>query len=178
LTNLILIEESGEVMSDSFSKVPRGFTRYYVLFLLTEQNLTGKSIINEISKRSDNSWIPSPGLIYPLLGRLVRDGFLEEPDGGEYSITGRGRKELEKYDDVQLKIDSQYSLVNKLGLGMFKVGKFLSNRALDSIRTASRLSHESISQRSTDVQERFNATYREFLLKELERLDQKDEELL
>jgi DNA-binding PadR family transcriptional regulator len=138
--------------------------------------MTGKSIINEITERSDNSWTPSPGLIYPLLGRLVRDGFIHEHENGKYGITEAGQKELEKYEDIQTKIDSQYSLFNKLGLGMFTVGKFLSERALDSIRTASRLSIESMSKRSSEVQESFNTRYRDFLVKELERLDKKLEE--
>jgi hypothetical protein len=59
---------------------------------------------------------------------------------------------------------------------MFTVGKFLSERALDSIRTASRLSIESMSKRSSEVQESFNTRYRDFLVKELERLDKKLEE--
>ena len=138
--------------------------------------MTGKSIINEITERSDNTWTPSPGLIYPLLGRLVRDGFIEEHENGKYAITEAGQKELEKYEDIQTKIDSQYSLFNKLGLGMFTVGKFLSERALDSIRTASKLSIESMSKRSTEAQASFNSMYRDFLVKELERLDKKQEE--
>jgi DNA-binding PadR family transcriptional regulator len=52
------------------SSIPRGFSRYYILELLQKQPHTGKQIIDTAVKQSDGKWNPSPGLIYPLLGRL------------------------------------------------------------------------------------------------------------
>ena len=33
---------------------------------------------------------PLPGLIYPMLGRLLEEGLIVETDGGRYTITPKG----------------------------------------------------------------------------------------
>ena len=69
------------------SAVPRGFSRYYILELLKKQPHTGKEIINSAIEESDGKWKPSPGLIYPLLGRLLDEGLIEEAENGKYAIS-------------------------------------------------------------------------------------------
>jgi DNA-binding PadR family transcriptional regulator len=55
------------------SAIPRGFSRQYILDLLTatKRPITGKEIIDEAIILSQGKWGPSPGLIYPMLGRLL-----------------------------------------------------------------------------------------------------------
>ena len=163
-------------MSQSAGKVPRGFTRYYVLYLLSENELTGKDIIDESVRRSEGDWAPSPGLIYPLLGRLVRDGMIAELDGGKFTITELGFKELGKKDEFQQELEGQLSLVNKLGLSMFAAGKFLADEAIDRISGISTSAWDNLRNRSDGAQRRFEEKYEQFLLEELERLKQKKTE--
>ena len=163
-------------MSQSPGKVPRGFTRYYVLYLLSENELTGKDIIDESIRRSEGDWTPSPGLIYPLLGRLVRDGMIAELDGGKFTITEDGFKELAKKDEFQEELEGQLTLVNKLGLSMFAAGKFLADEAIDRISSVSATAWEKLTNKSDGAQRRFEEKYEQFLLKELERLKQKKTE--
>lgn len=163
-------------MSQSAGKVPRGFTRYYVLYLLSENELTGKDIIDESIRRSEGEWSPSPGLIYPLLGRLVRDGMISELDGGRFTITETGRFELEKKDKFQEELEGQLSLVNKLGLSMFAAGKFLTDEAMERISSISTTAWDKLTNRSEGAQRRFEEKYEQFLLEELERLKQKKTE--
>ena len=160
-------------MSQAAGKVPRGFTRYYVLYLLSENELTGKDIIDESIRRSEGDWAPSPGLIYPLLGRLVRDGMIAELDGGKFTITEDGRIELSKKDEFQEELEGQLTLVNKLGLSMFAAGKFLADEAIDRISNVSATAWEKLTNRSDGAQRRFEEKYEQFLLSELERLKQK-----
>ena len=68
------------------SAVPRGFSRYYILQQLKEQPHTGKEIIDSAVEASAGNWKPSPGLIYPLLGRLLDEGLIEESENGKYQI--------------------------------------------------------------------------------------------
>lgn len=161
------------IMSQTPGKVPRGFTRYYVLFLLSEKELTGKEIIEESIIRSDGDWAPSPGLIYPLLGRLVRDGLIQELDGGRFTITSDGEGELSNHGVFQDQIEGQFNLVNKLGLSMFTAGKFLADEAVDRISSVSTTVWSRVRKRSGDAQQRFEEKYEEFLLQELEALNQK-----
>ena len=163
-------------MSQAAGKVPRGFTRYYVLYLLSENELTGKDIIDESIRRSEGDWSPSPGLIYPLLGRLVRDGMIAELDGGKFTITEDGHKELSKKDEFQEELEGQLTLVNKLGLSMFAAGKFLADEAIDRISNVSATAWEKLTNRSEGTQRRFEEKYEQFLLSELERLKQKKTE--
>jgi DNA-binding PadR family transcriptional regulator len=158
------------------SKIPRGFTRYYVLYLLAERSLTGKEIIDEANKQSDGDWEPSPGLIYPLLGRLVREGLVKEINQGGYAITEKGEEVLMEYSKIQEQLDRQFELVNKLGISVYTKGKFLAVEALDRIRTITSTMSDRISKRSSDVQKNFDKIYEEFLKNELDRLYQKRNE--
>src|SRR3954470_1468336 len=90
------------MISDWFSRVgsaiPRGFSRHYILELLSEQPMTGKEIIDKAILQSEGKWRPSPGLIYPLLGRLLDEGLVIENNEGRYAITKKG---LEITSDLQ-----------------------------------------------------------------------------
>jgi len=69
------------------SSIPRGFSRYFILELLKKKPHTGKEIIDHASEQSEGLWKPSPGLIYPLLGRLLDERLIDETKDGKYQIT-------------------------------------------------------------------------------------------
>ena len=69
------------------SSVPRGFSRFFILDLLKKKQYTGKELIDFAVKQSEGKWKPSPGLIYPLLGRLLDEKLIQETTGGKYKIT-------------------------------------------------------------------------------------------
>ena len=52
--------------------------------------MTGKEIIDKAIVQSHGKWRPSPGLIYPMLGRLPEEGLIAETDNGRYEITRNG----------------------------------------------------------------------------------------
>ena len=160
-------------MSQSPGKVPRGFTRYYVLHLLSEGEFTGKEIIDESVERSEGVWAPSPGLIYPLLGRLVRDGLIKELDEGKFNVTEEGLKELSKKDEFREELEGQFTLINKLGMSMFAAGKFLADEAIDRISSVSATAWDKLTNRSPGAQRSFEEKYEKFLLEELEKLNHK-----
>ena len=85
------------------SSVPRGFSRYFILELLKEKNHTGKEIIDYAVEQSNGIWKPSPGLIYPLLGRLLDEGLIEEAKDGKYQLTKKGietASDVDKINDI------------------------------------------------------------------------------
>ena len=69
------------------SSVPRGFSRHFILEMLKKEPHTGKELSDFAVKQSEGILKPSPGLIYPLLGRLLDEGLIEESTGGKYKIT-------------------------------------------------------------------------------------------
>lgn len=85
-------------MKRSF-KAPQGLLRALVLAFASKSPVTGKEIMDEISKRSSGSWIPSPGSVYFLLEELLNEGLLMlMPHSAEkrYIATSKAVEELKR----------------------------------------------------------------------------------
>ncbi|MBG6237831.1 putative transcriptional regulator [Mycetocola sp. CAN_C7] len=81
----------------SGTRMGRGDVRAAVLALLAEKPMHGYQIIREIDERSNGSWKPSAGSVYPTLQLLADEGFItaEESDGRKtYTLTEAGREEV------------------------------------------------------------------------------------
>jgi DNA-binding PadR family transcriptional regulator len=124
--------------------------------------MTGKEIIDRATLQSDGKWKPSPGLIYPLLGRLLDDGLVTEDKDGRYMITNKG---LEITSDLQSfgnMIQKQIDVMLRVG----NVGRFVAMDLVDRIMaTGTALS----SNLDSMTQEECNR-YKEFLENELKKL--------
>jgi DNA-binding PadR family transcriptional regulator len=72
--------------------------RAAILLLLTEGPLNGYQLMQEIEKRSDGLWRPSPGSVYPALAQLEDEGLVRTDETGDrrtYLLTDAGRAEVE-----------------------------------------------------------------------------------
>ncbi len=153
-----------EWLSRVGSAIPRGFSRQYILSLLKEQPMTGKEIIDRATVQSGGKWKPSPGLIYPLLGRLLEEGLVNEDKDGRYAITKKGLEitsDLESFGNI---LQKQIDVMLRVG----NVGKFMAMNLIDRVTTiGSALSSnlDSMTQAERDK-------YREFLQSELRKLDE------
>jgi DNA-binding PadR family transcriptional regulator len=88
--------------------VPKGFIRYQVLELLSEKPMSGSEIMNEIGKKTDGRWKPSPGSIYPLLSWLQDNNYIKElpteQDGMKrYTLTDKGKTLLDEQRKIRVK---------------------------------------------------------------------------
>jgi len=87
--------------------VPKGFVRYQLLELLSEKPMSGSEIMNEIERRTDGHWKPSPGSIYPLLAWLQDNGYTRELPTEEgmkrYTLTEKGKRLLEEQRRIKMK---------------------------------------------------------------------------
>ena len=95
--------------------VPKGFLRYQVLELLNEKPLSGSEIMNEIEKKTNGCWRPSPGSVYPLLAWLQDNGYIKEMPSQEcgikrYTLTDKGKQLLEE----QRKLKMQFKKGQKI----------------------------------------------------------------
>lgn len=140
------------------SAVPRGFSRYYIMELLGTEPRTGKEIIEHAAEKSGGHWKPSPGLIYPLLGRLLDEGMIEEDGGGRYRLTEKGKTTAADADRVEETVKKQMEVLARLG----NLGRFGMMDMLERFSVA-------IGSGSMKGDER--ERYRKFLVSELERLD-------
>ncbi|TNB72089.1 PadR family transcriptional regulator [Arthrobacter sp. BB-1] len=79
------------------TRAGKGEVRAAVLALLAERPMHGYQIIREIEERSNGSWKPSAGSVYPTLQLLADEGTIssEESNGRKiYSLTEAGREEV------------------------------------------------------------------------------------
>jgi DNA-binding PadR family transcriptional regulator len=148
------------------SAIPRGFSRQYILSLLREQSMTGKQIIDRATLQSDGKWRPSPGLIYPLLGRLREEGLIIEDKEGRYTITKKG---LEVTSDLQ----SFGSMIQKqidVMLRVSNVGRFVAMDLIDRIAAIGTALSSNLDSMTQEERNR----YREFLQSELNKLREQE----
>jgi DNA-binding PadR family transcriptional regulator len=148
------------------SSVPRGFSRYFILELLKKTPHTGKEIINYAVKQSNGIWKPSPGLIYPLLGRLLDEGLIEETQDGKYQLTKKGKDTASDVDKVNDIIKKQLEVLFRLG----NVGRFVAIDLLEKISVMGSILSSNFSNMTDDETKK----YRQFLESELKKVQEKD----
>ncbi|MBM2818667.1 MAG: PadR-like family transcriptional regulator [Nitrosarchaeum sp.] len=146
------------------SSVPRGFSRYFILELLKKDSHTGKEIIDYAIEQSNGIWKPSPGLIYPLLGRLLDEDLIEETKDGKYQLTKKGietAKDVDKINDI---VRKQLDVLFRLG----NVGRFVALDLLEKISTiGSILSSNFVNMTNEETQK-----YKKFLESELRKINE------
>jgi DNA-binding PadR family transcriptional regulator len=148
------------------SAIPRGFSRHYILGLLEEEPMTGKEIIDRAILQSGGKWKPSPGLIYPMLGRLLEEGLISETDSGKYKITSRGIDMAADADSVHNIMQKQLDVVMKVG----NAGKFMAMDMIDRLSSIGLTLSSNLDKMTEQEREK----YKLFLVSELRKLQEQE----
>ena len=148
------------------SSVPRGFSRYFILELLKKTPHTGKEIIDYAVEQSNGIWKPSPGLIYPLLGRLLDEGLIEETKDGKYQLTKKGKETSDDVDKINDIVKKQLEVLFRLG----NVGRFVAIDLLEKISAMGSV----LSSNFANMTDEETKKYRQFLESELKKIQEKD----
>ncbi len=69
--------------------------RMFILSMLSSSPKNGVEIMNEIEAATRGWWRPSPGTIYPMLGRMEEEGLVKKKDDGRYELTDKASEEME-----------------------------------------------------------------------------------
>ena len=108
--------------------VPKGFIRFHVLEALAEKPMSGSEIMDEIEKRTNGRWKPSPGSIYPLLAWLQENKYLKELPTDQsglkrYELTESGKNVLEEQKKIRMKFrkEAKFFAPPFLGALWFKI---------------------------------------------------------
>ncbi len=128
--------------------------------------MTGKEIIDKAILQSDGKWRPSPGLIYPLLGRLLEEDLIAEIDNGKYKITRKGL-------DIAADIESVHNILQKqldVMLRVGNIGRFMAMDLIDRISTIG----STLSSNLDRMTEQERSKYKQFLITELSKLDEQE----
>ncbi len=78
----------------------RGDVRAALLLLLAENPQNGYQLIQEIERRTDGYWKPSPGSVYPSLQQLEDEGLVratEQDSRRTYTLTDEGAAYVESH---------------------------------------------------------------------------------
>jgi DNA-binding PadR family transcriptional regulator len=148
------------------SFILEGIAKKEKLELLKEKNRTGKEIIDYAFEQSDGIWKPSPGLIYPLLGRLLDEGLIEEAKDGKYKITKKGSETAEDVDKINDIVKKQLEVLFRLG----NVGRFVAMDLLEKIFSMGSILSSNIAH-MTDEE---TVKYKTFLEKELKKINEQN----
>lgn len=145
------------------SSVPRGFSRYFILEALKKNPSTGKEIIDAAILQSGGKWKPSPGLIYPLLGRLLDENLIEETKDGKYQITRRGRSMTDDLETLNKIVKNQLDVMFRVG----SIGKFVAMDLLERVTSIG----NSLSSNVANMTKEETAKYKKFLELEIQKLE-------
>jgi DNA-binding PadR family transcriptional regulator len=76
---------------------PRGLLHFYALMSIARKPMRGYDLMKEIEVKTEGAWRPGPGAVYPVLQKLVRQGYVsvrKKSKGGParivYEITPAG----------------------------------------------------------------------------------------
>ncbi len=128
--------------------------------------MTGKEIIDKATAQTEGRWKPSPGLIYPLLGRLLDDGLVVEDDNARYSITKKGLSIIGDLETLNGVVQKQLDVMLRVGT----VGKALATDLIDRVITIG----TAISSNPDAISREDRSKYRQFLQSELKKLDEQE----
>ena len=145
------------------SSVPRGFSRYFILEVLKKKPHTGKEIIDVAVKQSEGIWKPSPGLIYPLLGRLLDEGLIEETKTGKYQITRKGKATADDLESINEIVKKQLDVLFRVGT----VGRFVAMDVLERIAGMGSV----LSSNASNMTKEETTKYKKFLESELKKME-------
>ena len=146
------------------SSIPRGFSRYFILELLQKKPHTGKEIIDYAVKESDGKWKPSPGLIYPLLGRLLDEKLIEETKDGKYKVSKLGKSTLEDIDTFNDVIKKQLDVLFRVG----SIGRFVAMDVLERVTILGNLLSSNVEKMTNQE----TTKYKKFLESELTKINE------
>lgn len=100
---------------------PRGLLRHYILRRIAEKPAHGYDILQEIASKTEGSWRPGAGSVYPILKELLTDGYIKtEPQkrGGTsqriYHITSEGTRLVQQSSDMVLKAGQNWGAMKRL----------------------------------------------------------------
>jgi DNA-binding PadR family transcriptional regulator len=119
------------------ARARRGDVRAAMLKLLAEEPRNGYQLMQEIERRSDGVWRPSPGSVYPALQQLEDEGLVraEETDGRKlFHLTDAGREaaaaigaEGAPWDAVSDSVDSDvwelFGVARQVGMAIFQIAQ-------------------------------------------------------
>jgi DNA-binding PadR family transcriptional regulator len=130
-----------------------GILSIYILHSLKKQPKTGYDLIAEIKEKTEGTWIPSKGTIYPLLKHLKEENLISIKQIGERSkqifmITDGGKKTLLNAKNHGRQMEENFLKFRKL---ISEIGEFESKDMVELLYKIRMLSISKIKRKNDEV---------------------------
>jgi DNA-binding PadR family transcriptional regulator len=126
----------------------RGDVRAALLVLLAEEPRNGYQLMQEIERRSDGVWRPSPGSVYPALQQLEDEGLVRSDEGEGrklFHLTEAGRlaaaaatAEGAPWEAASESVDADawelFNVARQVGMAIFQIAQVGTAEQLASAR--------------------------------------------
>jgi DNA-binding PadR family transcriptional regulator len=130
------------------ARARRGDVRAAILTLLAEEPRNGYQLMQEIERRSEGVWRPSPGSVYPALQQLEDEGLVrvEETDGRKlFHLTDEGQAaaaatgaEGAPWDAVSESVDNDvwqlFGVARQVGMAIFQIAQAGTPEQIEAAR--------------------------------------------
>ena len=126
--------------------------------------MSGKELVDKAVAEGGGVWKVSPGVIYPILGRLIEEGLIDQMDDGRYKIMMKGLETIKDIESVQNIFQKQFELLLRLG----NTGRFITLDLLDRISNLA----PALASNFDKMTEQERNRYKHFLRTELRKVNQ------
>lgn len=86
---------------------PRGLLLHFILYKISLKPCHGYELLQEIEENTSGAWRPGPGSIYPMLKKLVSEGYIKSESSKKvktaqtvYQITQKGKLHMQEIRKV------------------------------------------------------------------------------
>jgi DNA-binding PadR family transcriptional regulator len=146
---------------------PRGLLLHYMLRKIGKQPCYGYEILQDIDSKTSGAWRPGAGSVYPILKKLVANGYIRVEEGAKgadrkvYSITDKGIESLREDEKMFLNSGQKWMAMRGLFIELIQpehLMRFMS----DGTRSQFELTQEIVESRRKEMPQKDL----EFILKE------------
>ncbi len=142
-------------------RMRRGDVRAALLVLLDEEPRNGYGLMQEIERRSEGIWRPSPGSVYPALAQLEDEGLVQaDSDEGRkrFVLTEAGRSHVEEHREALG--EPWAGLGDEAGAGRRDLRGLLGQLATAAVQVAQAGDEKQVEQASRVLTDARRALYR------------------
>lgn len=150
---------------------PRGLLVYWMLQRISKSPTYGYEILTEISEKTEGAWRPGAGSVYPMLKKLVSQGYVdvEKTAGAKaeqrtYKITSKGMRHVTEAKEMFQLASSRWTALRGIFIDLIepeRTGKFVvegSRKHFEMVRKIM------VANRSRIPPEEFRSTVAEYSL--------------
>jgi len=116
---------------------PRGLLHFYALLSIARKPMRGYDLIREIEFKTEGAWRPGPGAVYPVLQKLVKQGYIsvkrksgDGPTQVLYEVTPAGEQNIANAKKMMRSSTERLALMRSLFIDLMEpddLVKFILN---------------------------------------------------